>query len=85
MNQEAHGMIQHDAIIKADQIQNLIFTIRGVQVMIDRDLTAVYGVENKRLNEQENVMSSAFPKHFVFSLPMRRKRNWSQIATGSNP
>lgn len=28
-------MIQHDAIIKADQIQNLIFTIRGVQVMID--------------------------------------------------
>ena len=73
MNQEAHGMIQHDAIIKADQIQNLIFTIRGVQVMIDRDLAAVYGVENKRLNEQVKRNVERFPEAFRFQLTNEEK------------
>lgn len=33
-------------------IENLIFEIRGRQVMLDRDLAMLYGVETKRLNEQ---------------------------------
>lgn len=66
-------MIQHDAIIKADQIQNLIFTIRGVQVMIDRDLAAVYGVENKRLNEQVKRNVERFPEAFRFQLTNEEK------------
>ncbi|NTW82409.1 MAG: ORF6N domain-containing protein, partial [Chlorobiaceae bacterium] len=66
-------MIQHDDIIKADQIQNLIFTIRGVQVMIDRDLAAVYGVENKRLNEQVKRNVERFPEAFRFQLTNEEK------------
>lgn len=33
-------------------IEDRIYTIRGMQVMIDRDIAALYGVETKRLNEQ---------------------------------
>ena len=34
------------------QIEKMIFTIRGVQVIVDRDLAALYGVGTKRMNEQ---------------------------------
>ena len=37
-------------------IKSRIFTIRGVQVMLDSDLAVLYGVPTKRLNEQENVI-----------------------------
>ena len=33
-------------------IENKIVVLRGVQVMIDRDIATLYGVETKRLNEQ---------------------------------
>lgn len=34
-----------------DTISNKIHTIRGLQVMLDRDLAELYGVETKRINE----------------------------------
>ena len=39
-------------MVVQEDIQNLIHTIRGVQVMLDMDLAKLYGVEVKRLNEQ---------------------------------
>ena len=33
-------------------IQDLIYIIRGQRVMLDRDIAAFYGVETKRLNEK---------------------------------
>ncbi len=73
MNRDELVMIQHDDMISADQIQKLIFTIRGVQVMIDRDLAAVYGVENKRLNEQVKRNVERFPEAFRFQLTNEEK------------
>lgn len=46
----------------------MIFTIRGLPVMIDRDLADVYGVENKRLNEQVKRNIERFPDTFRFQL-----------------
>lgn len=37
--------------LKATSIENLILNIRGRQVILDRDLAVLYGVETKRLNE----------------------------------
>ena len=37
-------------VIDTQQIQNRIFTIRDVQVMLDRDLAELYRIETKRLN-----------------------------------
>ena len=39
-------------IANSTKIEERIFTIRGMQVMIDKDLALLYGVETKRLNEQ---------------------------------
>lgn len=38
-------------IVALQNIESLIFNIRGIQVMIDRDLSELYNVETKRINE----------------------------------
>lgn len=45
-----------------------IFTIRGYQVMIDRDLADLYRVEVKRINEQVKRNIERFPEYFRFQL-----------------
>ncbi len=54
--------------ISQEQIENRIFTMRGVQVMIDRDLAEMYQVEVKRLNEQVRRNIERFPEAFRFQL-----------------
>ncbi len=49
-------------------IKSRIFTIRGVQIMLDRDLAELYGVETKRLNEQVKRNLERFPSTFMFPL-----------------
>jgi len=49
-------------------IEQMIFTIRGVQVMIDRDLAQLYGVSTSRLNQQVNRNIARFPEAFRFQL-----------------
>jgi hypothetical protein len=56
-----------------ENIQTMIFTIRGTQVMIDRDLAELYQVENKRLNEQVKRNISRFPETFRFQLSNSEK------------
>ena len=50
------------------QIQNLIYQIRGIKVMLDSDLAKLYGVETKRLNEAVKRNITRFPKHYMFQL-----------------
>ena len=49
-------------------IQARILTVRGVQVMLDRDLAELYGVDVKRLNEQVKRNAERFPSDFMFQL-----------------
>ena len=56
------------AVAGDDLIKSRIFTIRGVQVMLDRDLAALYGVTTKRLNEQVKRNMARFPTSFRFLL-----------------
>lgn len=49
-------------------IEDRIYTMRGVQVMIDRDLAELYGVETKRLNEAVKRNIERFPDKFRFQL-----------------
>ena len=55
-------------LVFADKIESLIKVIRGQQVMLDRDLATLYGVEVKRLNEQVKRNIKRFPKDFMFQL-----------------
>ena len=60
-------------IIKTQNIENRIFTIRGKQVMIDRDLAELYQVPTKRLNEQVKRNLKRFPESFRFQLTNEEK------------
>lgn len=53
--------------------ENRIFTIRGIQIIIDRDLAEFYGVETKRLNQQANRNRDRFPQRFRFQLSKEEK------------
>ena len=48
-------------------IQNRIFTIRNMQVMMDRDLANIYGVKPVRLREQAKRNIDRFPDDFMVS------------------
>ena len=62
------------------EIQRQIRTIRGIQVMLDRDIAELYGVDVKRLNEQVKRNAERFPAEFMFQLTKDECLR-SQIAT----
>ena len=65
-------------------IQDKIYTIRDMQVMLDRDLAELYGVETRRLNEQVKRNIERFSKEFMFQLTKNELDNWkSQFATSN--
>ena len=51
-----------------ETIENLILTIRGKQVMLDRDLARLYGVETKVLNQAVKRNIERFPDDFMFQI-----------------
>lgn len=66
--EESELVTNSDQLVFADKIESLIKVIRGQQVMLDRDLATLYGVELKRLNEQVKRNIKRFPKDFMFQL-----------------
>ncbi|NOR45908.1 MAG: ORF6N domain-containing protein [Candidatus Delongbacteria bacterium] len=65
-------------------LKEKIFTIRGCQVMLDRDLAELYEVETRRLNEQVKRNKERFPEIFCFQLKVDEFENlMSQFATSS--
>lgn len=65
-------------------IERQIITLRGVRVIIDDNLAAIYGVSTKRLNEQVKRNRDRFPEDFCFQLTRRELKSIrSQNATAS--
>jgi len=60
--------MDQNVIVSEESIQNKIYTIRGMQVMLDRDLASLYGVETKRINEAVKNNPDKFPDDFMFEL-----------------
>ena len=68
----------------SDVIRSRIFTIRGVQVMLDRDLAELYGVATGALNRQVKRNEERFPEDFMFRLSAEEWNNLkSQIGISS--
>ena len=66
-------------------IESKILTVRNQQVMIDRDLAELYGVETKRLNEQVKRNAERVPEEFCFQLSQTEFEDWkSQNATSNS-
>ena len=83
---------------EVDNIKNLIYTIRGKQVMLDSDVALLYHYQTKRINETVNRNKERFPESFCFQLNehemeslksqivtsnLEYENMWSQIATAS--
>lgn len=72
------------AIIDEHTIQNKIYTLRDLQVMLDRDLAELYGVETKVFNQAVKRNSDRFPADFMFQLTKEELENWrSQFVTSN--
>jgi hypothetical protein len=63
-------MAQDPKILAAD-ISSIIRTIRGLKVILDSDLAAVYGVPTFRFNEAVRRNLEKFPSDFSFNYPKR--------------
>ena len=82
--------------ISDETLLNRIYVIRGVKVMLDKNLAELYGVETKVLNQSVKRNLKRFPVDFMFQLSMdewniiqsqfvtSKKNNWSQFVTNSS-
>ncbi|WP_148570716.1 ORF6N domain-containing protein [Aliarcobacter cryaerophilus] len=74
----------NDLIIDNQTIQSKIYTIRGVQVMLDEDLAVLYNVETKVFNQAVKRNIERFPEKFRFQLSESEYENLrSQFVTSS--
>ena len=81
-----------ESSVSVEQIDGMIRTIRGVRIMLDRDLAEIYGVPTFRFNEAIKRNRDRFPPDFMFQLTreefdslrsqiaMSKPENSSQIA-----
>ncbi len=71
-------------VLDNQQIQNKIYTIRCVQVMFDRDLALLYGVETRVLNQAVKRNIERFPEEFMFQLKEKEFEYWKSQIVISN-
>ncbi|MDE6636912.1 MAG: ORF6N domain-containing protein [Muribaculaceae bacterium] len=66
-------------------VEDLILNIRGIPVILDKDIAFLYGVETRRINEQVKRNADRFPEDFMFQLSDDEFRDWkSQNATSNS-
>ena len=73
-----------ETLIKEKNIENLIYEIRGKQVMLDSDLARLYECKNgtKTINLAVKRHINRFPERFMFKLTNEESQNiWFQIET----
>ncbi|MBS1571216.1 MAG: ORF6N domain-containing protein [Bacteroidetes bacterium] len=68
--------MKNEIQFSTNEIQNRIFSVRGVQVMLDVDLAEIYHVTTGRLNEQVKRNLNRFPTDFMFQLT---ETEWFEI------
>lgn len=71
-------------LLPEERIINKIYLIRGVKVILDRDLADLYGVETRSLKQAVRRNTKRFPGDFMFELTNEEFENLrSQIVTSS--
>jgi hypothetical protein len=77
-------MMSKDLLLSTQEIENRIFTFRGLQVMVDRDLAELYRVETRALNQAVKRNLDRFPNSFRFQLNDEEFENWKSQNVISN-
>jgi len=83
---EKNTLVKKDNSMKVtvsrDEIQRRIYTIRGVQVMMDRDLAKILQVDTKALNQAVKRNIRRFPEWYMFQMTGQEWVDWkSQFVT----
>lgn len=73
----------NEFMLKDEKIENLIYEIRGVQVMLDSDVASLYECKNKtkQINLAVKRHKDRFPERFVFQLNYEECKNISRFQT----
>lgn len=66
----------NELMIEENKIEDMIYEIRGKQVMLDSDLAKLYGVETKRINEAVRNNPYKFPERFSWKLTELESQNF---------
>ena len=60
--------MEKEILLANKSMQDIIYDIRGVRVMLDYDLATIYGVETRTLNQAVKRNKERFPQDFMFKL-----------------
>ncbi len=63
-------------LLKINDVESKIISIRGLQVLLDSDVAELYGVETKRINEAVKNNPEKFPEGYIIYLT---KSEWEQL------
>lgn len=72
------------SLIPDERIANKVYVIRGVKVMLDRDLAELYDVETRTFNQAVNRNRDRFPEDFMFRLSKEELEHWRSQIVMSN-
>ncbi|MCL2627927.1 MAG: ORF6N domain-containing protein [Oscillospiraceae bacterium] len=71
-------------MLKFEEVEKRVITIREQQVLLDMDVAELYGVETKRVNEAVANNPDKFPEGYIISLSLKEWNNLkSKISTSS--
>ena len=68
-------------LVTTKEVEACMLPIRGQQVLIDRDVAALYGVETKRINEAVRNNPDKFPEGYIFELTEAETEEVKAITT----
>lgn len=71
------------AVIKSN-IVDLVYTIRGQRVMLDRDLAVIYNTETRKINQQVKRNAARFGEGYSFKLNEEEFKNLREILKSQN-
>ena len=83
-NEETSGDIVKKEPVNVEDIKHRIFEVRGMRVMLDRDLAELYGVETRALNQAVKRNMERFPEDFMFTLTEQELEYWKSQIVISN-
>ena len=83
-NEETSGDIVKKEPVNVEDIKHRIFEVRGMRVMLDRDLAELYGVETRALNQAVKRNMERFPEDFMFTLTEQELEDWKSQIVISN-
>lgn len=77
-------VVDGNSMITAESVRLLIKVIRGQQVIIDKDLALLYGIETRTLNQAVKRNIDRFPSDFMFQLTLEEFEDWKSQIVISN-